>query len=269
MARKIAVAIDIYGTVLTMESIGQEIEKQFPQANTEAILKTWRQYQLAYTWRLNSLGASARLRTLWLNSHHIELDTHLLLKPGRFLPFSEVTRNALTQTLTEVHGVEPTKGNLDCLMNAFRDMGTFPDVSPTLSRLASTPEVVPVVFTNGTKPMVSQSLSRSKDLAPYSNVFRDIVSVDDVRQFKPAPAVYKHLAETLGMADQMDNIWVITANPFDVNGARNIGMQAIWIDRSLTGWTDRAEPELPPTAVLHSLEDVIKTIVDHYKSRGE
>lgn len=82
MTRKIAVALDIYGTVLTMESIGQEIEKQFPQAtqaNTEATLKTWRQYQLAYTWRLNSLGASVRLR-MWLNSHHTELDTHLLLK---------------------------------------------------------------------------------------------------------------------------------------------------------------------------------------------
>lgn len=168
-----------------------------------------------------------------------------------------------------MHGAEPTKDSLDCLMDAFEDMGTFPDVNPTLSRLASTPHVTPVVFTNGTKPMVSQSLSRSKDLAPYSNAFRDIVSVDDVRQFKPAPAVYKHLAQTLGMEHQMDDIWVITANPFDVNGARNTGMQAIWIDRGLTGWTDRAEPELSPTAVLHSLEDVIKTIIDHYKSQGE
>lgn len=58
MARKVVVALDIYGTILTMETIAQEIEKQFPQANAEAILKTWRQHQLAYTWRLNCLGAS-------------------------------------------------------------------------------------------------------------------------------------------------------------------------------------------------------------------
>lgn len=80
MNRKIAVAMDIYGTILTMETIGQELEKQFPQVNAEAILKTWRQYQLAYTWRLNSLGASAGLRLLWLKSHHIKLHTHLLYK---------------------------------------------------------------------------------------------------------------------------------------------------------------------------------------------
>lgn len=189
----------------------------------------------------------------------------IYLRTGRFLPFSEVTRNALSHTLAEAHGAEPTEDNLDRLMSSFEDMGTFPDVSPALSRLASTPDVLPVVFTNGTKPMISHSL-RSKDLAPYSNVFQDIVTVDDVQQFKPAPAVYKHLAEKVGLMNQLEDVWVITANPFDVNGARNVGMNAIWIDRGLTGWTDRAEPGLQPTATLHSLEDVIKTITDHYKS---
>ena len=58
MSKKIVIGLDIYGTVLTMESIAPELEKHFPQANAEAILKTWRQHQLAYTWRLNSLGVS-------------------------------------------------------------------------------------------------------------------------------------------------------------------------------------------------------------------
>lgn len=190
----------------------------------------------------------------------------IYLRTGRFLPFSEVTRNALVQTLAETHGAEPTEDHLNKLMSSFESMGTFPDVSPALSRLASTPEILPVIFTNGTKTMISHSLSRSKDLSPYSNVFRDVVTVDDVQQFKPAPAVYKHLAEKVGLTNQMDDIWVVTANPFDVNGARNVGMKAIWIDRGLTGWTDRAEPGLQPTAIVHSLEDVIKTIIDHYES---
>jgi len=57
MTKKVVIAMDIYGTVLTMETIAQDLEKHFPKANAEAILKTWRQHQLAYTWRLNSLGA--------------------------------------------------------------------------------------------------------------------------------------------------------------------------------------------------------------------
>lgn len=150
-------------------------------------------------------------------------------------------------------------------MAAFENMGTFPDVGPTLSRLAVTPGVVPVVFTNGTKTMVSHSLSKSKGLAPYSAVFQNIVTVEEVKQFKPALAVYNHLAETVGLESQKEDIWLISANPFDINGARNAGLKAIWIDRSLTGWTDRAEPSLEPTAVLHSLEDIIQTITHHYK----
>ncbi|ODM23466.1 hypothetical protein SI65_01055 [Aspergillus cristatus] len=239
MTKKVVIAMDIYGTVLTMETIAQELEKHFPKANAEAILKTWRQHQLAYTWRLNSLG--------------------------RFLPFSEVTRNALSHTLAETPGADPAEQHINRLMAAFENMGTFPDVGPTLSRLAVTPGVVPVVFTNGTKTMVSHSLSKSKDLAPYSAVFQDIVTVEEVKQFKPAPAVYNHLAETVGLGSQKEDIWVISANPFDINGARNAGLKAIWIDRSLTGWTDRAEPSLEPTAVLHSLEDIIQTITHHYK----
>lgn len=187
------------------------------------------------------------------------------LSVGRFIPFTEVTRNALTQTLAETPGAEPSEDRINGLMTAFENMNIFPDVSPTLSRLVSTPEIVPVVFTNGTKSMVTRSLSQSKDLAPYSSVFKDIVTVDDVKQFKPTPAVYRHLAEKVGLASRMEDIWLISANPFDVNGARNVGMKAIWIDRNLSGWTDRGEPSLGPTVILHSLEDVIKTITDHYK----
>lgn len=176
-----------------------------------------------------------------------------------------MTRNALLHTLAETPGVEATEQHIDSLMTAFENMRTFPDVSPALSRLASTPNIVPVVFTNGTKTMVSHSLSHSKDLAPHSTVFQDIITVDDIKQFKPAPTVYQHLADKVGLGSQKEDVWLISANPFDINGARNMSMKAIWIDRNLTGWTDRAEPSLEPTAILHSLEDVIKTITDHYR----
>lgn len=54
-----------------------------------------------------------------------------------------------------------------------------------------------------------------------------------------------------------------------IKAFEDMGMQAIWIDQSLAGWTDRAEPELPPTAIVHSLEDVTETVLNHYKGRRE
>ena len=103
-----------------------------------------------------------------------------------------MTRNALFHTLAETPGVDATDQHIDSLMTVFQNMGTFPDVSPALNRLASTPNIVPVVFTNGTKAMVSHSLSHSKDLAPHSTVFQNVITVDDIKQFKPAPTVYQH-----------------------------------------------------------------------------
>lgn len=70
MDKKVVIGLDIYGTVLTMESIAPELERHFPQANAEAILKTWRQHQLAYTWRLNSLGV--------FNVYHMRLPSTVL-----------------------------------------------------------------------------------------------------------------------------------------------------------------------------------------------
>lgn len=56
MADKVVVAFDLYGTLLSTDSIAQELEKHLgPKAQSVATL--WRQCQLEYTWRLNSMSA--------------------------------------------------------------------------------------------------------------------------------------------------------------------------------------------------------------------
>ena len=55
-SEKIVVAFDLYGTLLSTESIAQELAKQFGQEKSASIAATWRKYQLEYTWRLNSMG---------------------------------------------------------------------------------------------------------------------------------------------------------------------------------------------------------------------
>lgn len=55
-AENIVIAFDLYGTLLSTESIGQELAKQFGQEKSASIAATWRKYQLEYTWRLNSMG---------------------------------------------------------------------------------------------------------------------------------------------------------------------------------------------------------------------
>ncbi len=47
--------------------------------------------------------------------------------------------------------------------------------------------------------MASTSVRKSPDLSPHSTLFKHIVTVEEVACFKPHPAIYHHLAETVGV----------------------------------------------------------------------
>lgn len=145
-------------------------------------------------------------------------------------------------------------------MKAYDSLSTFADVTPTLTALSAIPTVRTVVFSNGTHAMVSNSVHRSLDLSPHAAVFTDIISVDSVRQFKPAPSVYLELAQKVGKSERLADIWLVSGNPFDVVGARSVGLNAIWVDRAGRGWIDAAVPRLRPTVVVRSLVEILDVV---------
>lgn len=53
---KTVIAFDLYGTLLSTESIAEELAKLFGQDNAQSLAALWRRYQLEYTWRINSMG---------------------------------------------------------------------------------------------------------------------------------------------------------------------------------------------------------------------
>jgi 2-haloacid dehalogenase len=139
-------------------------------------------------------------------------------------------------------------------MKAYDSLSIFQDVGPTLDKLSSHPDIECVVFSNGTKTMVSNSVNKSGELSPYASVFRNLITVDFVRSFKPAPEVYKYLAQRVDKVGKEDEMWLVSGNPFDVVGARAMGMQAAWVDRAGNGWQDMLGGE--PTVVVRNLEEV-------------
>ena len=52
----IVVAFDLYGTLLSTESIVKELSSHFGNEKAASLAALWRRYQLEYTWRLNSMG---------------------------------------------------------------------------------------------------------------------------------------------------------------------------------------------------------------------
>ncbi|KAI2788658.1 hypothetical protein POX_e06679 [Penicillium oxalicum] len=229
-AKEIVIAFDVYGTLLSTESIAEKLETHFGRDKAQTISTSWRRYQLEYTWRLNSMEY--------------------------YQDFSCLTRQSLLHALAEAQE-QLSESELSDLMKAYDSLSAFPDVKPALKRIATDSSIVPVLFSNGSKKMISNSVSRSEDLSPHADIFQHLVTVDDVRCYKPAQATYRHLAHTVGKKPyEMDQIWLISGNPFDVVGARHAGMNAIWVDRAGHGWQDAAIPELQPSAIVKSLEQV-------------
>lgn len=119
--------------------------------------------------------------------------------------------------------------------------------------------------------MVTNSVTKSPDLKNHADVFKDIVTVEDVKKYKPATEVYHHLAEKVGV-DPMDpkalqRVWVISGNPFDIVGARAFGMNSIWVNRKgeKLGWQDGlVEGEKGrPTEVVCQLHEAVTTVMSH------
>ncbi|KAF2233720.1 haloacid dehalogenase, type II [Viridothelium virens] len=238
-SRDIVVAFDLYGTLLSTDSIAKKLSEHFGQDKATIIATAWRKYQLEYTWRLNSMN--------------------------QFEPFSKITHRSLKNALSESR-VSLEEEDQNELMKAYDSLSTFPDVKPALTALASVPGITAAVFSNGTQSMVSNSVNHSPDLAPHANTFQQIIVVEECKKFKPAPEVYEMLAQKMGKSkEKMTEMWLVSGNPFDIVGAKSAGMQAAWVDRAGNGWQDEllGGDEGRPTAIVKSLGEVVDAVKKH------
>ena len=156
---------------------------------------------------------------------------------------------------------------MDSILKAYNNLSTFPGTSALLQSLRQhADKVYPVIFTNGTNDMVSTSISESPDLGPHAAIFKDVITVEEVGKFKPSPDVYYHLAEKVGKErdpEGIKEIWLISGNPFDVVGAKAMGMKAVWVDRAGSGWVDRLVEGSrgSPDIVVRSLDEVVGKVL--------
>ena len=57
--RNLVIAFDLYGTLLSIESIASKLAERFGNEKANMLAQKWRTYQLEYTWRLNSMGSAS------------------------------------------------------------------------------------------------------------------------------------------------------------------------------------------------------------------
>lgn len=257
MAPKITMAFDLYGTLLSTASITTDLAAHFGNEKADLIAIKWRQYQLEYTWRLPAMASP----------------------DVTYIPFHKITRAALIHAVNEA-GLFISAAKADDLMHSYDNLTSFDDVLPGLKTLqdkTAAGAVDALVFSNGTEAMLGASVAASPVLKLFHSdaakpLFRKLVSVDAVRRYKPHRDVYERLQHEAS-ADYKEQaaVWLVSANPFDVVGARAAGLRAAWVDRAGSGWVDQlgevfseaagGKLDLKPTIVVKGVGEAVDKIL--------
>ncbi|SFH18632.1 haloacid dehalogenase type II [Modicisalibacter xianhensis] len=209
---KKVLAFDVYGTLIDTHGVIDELGKHVGD-QAMAFSQRWRDRQLEYAFRRGLMGA--------------------------YVDFAQCTREAL-EYVDRAMGTRLSEHAKDRLMATYTSLPAFPDAADALARIAESRQVRCVAFSNGSRQAVSKLLEGAGIL----QYFDDIVSVEEVRRFKPDPAVYAYLRNRVEAA--ANDTWLVSSNPFDIIGAKHAGLHAAWVRRSAEApfdpWGD--EPDL-------------------------
>jgi 2-haloacid dehalogenase len=190
-------AFDVYGTLIDTAGVLTEL-RSLVGSRADDFSRMWRDKQLEYSFRRGLMGC--------------------------YEDFSVCVGDALDYTALSLR-IELTDGDRQALLAAYRHLPAFPDAESSLGMLSSAGFSL-YAFSNGAGSTVRALL----DGAGIGTYFRDIVSVEDQRSFKPDPAVYRHFLRRAGVEAQA--AWLVSGNSFDVIGAMSAGMRGIWVRRS-------------------------------------
>jgi 2-haloacid dehalogenase len=155
-----------------------------------------------------------------------------------------VTSRALESALAAI-GVSLPDGQARRLVELYDHLPPFPDAVPALERLADSGHEL-TVLSNGSPAMIENCLGNSG----LGDFFGQRISADEVRVFKPSPAVYWHAAERL--ARPIARIRLVTCNAFDSVGASAAGMRTACVNRSAAPFDTIGRP---PDLTVPALAD--------------
>jgi 2-haloacid dehalogenase len=220
----ITLAFDVYGTLIDTHGVVVMLEKHLG-AKAPDFSRTWREKQLEYSFR----------RGLMQNYRN----------------FAQCTSDALDYSCS-YYQLPLSQPDRQQLLDAYRALPAFDDVKEGLER-AHAAGFRMFAFSNGSAKAVQGLLSH----AGISEYFIDVVSVDEVKSFKPNPGVYCHFLRRAGATGA--EAWLISGNPFDVIGALSSGMRAAWLKRSPDALFDPWG--LEPTLTLTSLTELDKILL--------
>ncbi|HEU4647382.1 MAG TPA: haloacid dehalogenase type II [Burkholderiales bacterium] len=213
-----ALVFDAYGTLYDVHSVVRRCDGFWPGKGA-ALSQLWRQKQLEYTWQRSLMR--------------------------RYVPFSQITREALAYACESLK-LALDAAHTEALMQEYLRLAPYPDVAGALAKL----KAKTAILTNGSPDMI-------EPLVKHSGLkFDAVLSVDEVRQFKPVAEVYQLALDRLAVSK--GNIGFVSSNCWDALGAKSFGFTVYWINRAGAP-VDRLG--FQPDALLGSLGDLPEVLL--------
>ena len=219
----ITLAFDVYGTLIDTHGVITALEPQVGPRAAE-FSRVWRDKQLEYSFRRGLMQ--------------------------QYETFAVCTSQALDHTCS-LFDLRLNPEGRKQLLDAYRTLPAFQDASEGLARAREAGFRL-FAFSNGARDAVEALLTQ----AGLRQHFIDVVSVDEVRSFKPDPTVYAHFLRRAGASGS--DTWLISGNPFDVLGALAGGLRAAWVRRTPEALFDPWG--ITPTLTVEGLADLADRI---------
>lgn len=219
----VTLGFDVYGTLIDTAGVTQALAA-FAGDRATTFAGLWREKQLEYSFR----------RALMQN----------------YVDFSFCTRYALDYTCNAL-AIDISDSDKQALMAGYKVLPPFPDVEVALPILKENGYQM-FAFSNG-KPEDVAGLLENSGISSY---FVDVISTDEIKSFKPNPAVYAHFLRRSGATGK--EAWLISGNPFDVIGSISAGMNGAWVKRSELALFDPWEIE--PTVIINAISELAEAI---------
>jgi len=190
-----AYVFNAYGALLDTYLPFEEYKEELGE-NALVIYKLWRAKRLQYSSQLSLMN--------------------------QYTSYEKIRKYALDFACA-VYGVEDEDIKKK-ILEAHSELACYPDVKEVLTSLKEN-NAQTAVLSNGTPQKLSSALKH----AGISSLLDGVYSTEQVRSYKPSPAVYEFVEEQLALP--RNKVCFVSSNSWDIAGAASYGFSSVWINR--------------------------------------
>ncbi|MBF7016228.1 haloacid dehalogenase type II [Staphylococcus durrellii] len=214
------IVFDVYGTMFDVNSIKANFD-QYNKENAGEIASLWRKTQL----------------------HHAALRQVM----QRYIRYDDLTKNALRYAL-DVYEVKYSREDINKLFDGYLNLDYFKEIPKAFIELKNK-NLELAILSNGNDNMLRTLVDNSA----ISEHIDAIMSVDEVKQYKPSPASYALVLKYYQV--KRSEILFVSTNTWDVNGAANFGFDTAWVNRNNEIFDENGAK---PTITVNNVNELVK-----------